>query len=491
MRARLFFNLISSSNFPASLFALFCALSLCVFVSCSSMNVQEYDRIENDLRAGKINSGIKRFEKMKEPKGSDILHEFDLAMLKHYAGDYTESIDLLNDVHEKMEDAVTKSVSRQIGAALWNDNIAEYTGTVYEYLYVNAFNALNYYNAGDFDEAMVEVRRIGTKEREYMAKYGETVKHEAQYALEQLQTQSTEDAKTLEVDIDAIRTKAPSVPTDDEIFRDSCFARYVSMVFRLMDGDVDNARVDGNVLRSLNPNAPVEDILSVPQGKGAINFVALSGLIGHRIERTFYFPGDFMPFGMLFLRIGDVDIPAFRLKFAWPEFDESSVRSLVSSVRVSLSNSEGKTYDKTLSLIEDLSTAVAMDVKAKAPSAFARAIIRSIVKKAAAVTAGAFALKSAKEKSGEGLAGALIYAASYASVVAAINAVDATETADIRQCRLLPGKVSGGGMALDAGVYSGKVQFLDASGKVISEKKFDNITVQNGKSVLVEAICLQ
>lgn len=474
-----------------------CAVAFC-FISCATFPLRSYEGIEQSVRSGKISDGIKNYKKINQSTRNAIQWKMDLALLQHFDGQYEDSIVLLNDVHELMEESVTKSITQGIGVAVLNDNVASYVATAYEYLFVNAFNALNYYRAGDLEEALVEVRRISNKQREYMSKYGDAIKSDAQVAIDKMKSDSTEDAKTLGVNMDAINSKSPPAPTDDVIYRDSSFARYVSMVFRMMSGDEDNARVDASVLASMNPEISIgnELFFDKASGKGRIEFLAFGGLIGKRQEKVLYFPRDFLSLPFIFLRIKDIDIPAFRIKFAYPIYNSNNNINAVASVRVIFS--DGSTCN--LSLLENFNQALEKDVASKSLSAFTRSVIRSISKKAVAVTAGAVSLYAAKQelakqkKANRGrsnLSSDLIYALTYGGVVTAIEAVDLSESADVRQCVFLPQASYAGGVTVPAGKYSGKIQFLNVNGNVLYEEHFKDISVENGKTVLMESACLK
>jgi len=155
---------------------------------------------------------------------------------------------------------------------------------------------------------------------------------------------------------------------------------------------------------------------------------------------------------------------------------------------------------RNLPLLEDFNDAVAMDVRVRAGKAFARSMIRSLGKKMSAVAAGEATLAAAargldvdggRRSAGEEIFARIAYNVAYAGVVAAIEAVDLAETADVRQCRYLPGMANAGGITLDPGVYSFSVQYLDAAGTVVKEEKFDSVEVRAGKPVLVESTCIK
>ena len=465
-------------------------LTALVSISCATTAAfTDEARVTEAVRSGNAAAGVEVFRRQM-PERDPILWNFDLALLERWAGNYGAAIPLMTSTDRLMEAAVTKSVTQEIGAALLNESIADYTGTLYEYLYINAFNALNYYSAGNFDEALVEVRRMGNKQKAYMARSG----------IQQATVQSDADAfadvqksaRSLGVDTAQIASRTPRAPEDADIFRDSSFARYVSAVFRVMDGDTDNARVDADVIAALNPAFPIREEFAVPPGNGRIDVLAFSGLIGRRTEQTLYFPEDFTGglIPLLSLSVDGVDIPAFRIKFAWPVFLRSSDSSTVARIRVRLSN--GRVME--LPVLEDFNRAVEMDVQAAAQSAFRRSVVRSISKKAVAVAAGAATLYAAKQRlteSGGGVVSSLLYYSAYLGVVAAIAAVDQGETADVRQCRYLPRMVHAGGCTVEPGTYDVAVQYIGRAGNIVFEKRYTDITVREGQTVLVESSWLE
>ena len=460
-----------------------------------------------------------------------IRQYLDLAFAEHFGKVYDSSIEVCNKVDALMEDAVTKSVTRTVLSATLNENASEYSGRVYEYLYVNLFNALNYYHKGDMEGALVEIRKIANKQREYIAKYGKAVL--AKDAPQKREITDADYAAALfGINMPALIAKSPPQATKDDVFRDSAASRYVSMLFRLMNGDADDARIDADVIAMLSPRFPAAQMLAIPEGKGRLDVLAFYGLIGRRYEQSFYFPGDVVNglAGLNFSVIGigssamivmppfpnGVVIPAFRLKFVYPAFDASSIRQHIAGVRilVSAANASGKSavvrtaagkHDGQsvvgtdgkgeaaavcdLSLLEDFNDAVDKDVRTHAAKAFARSVVRSLLKKSAAVTAGEATLAALADKNSnkKSFADALLYELAYLSVSAAIDAVDAAETADVRQSVCLPARAYAGGCAVEPGSYDVTVQYVDASSNIVFQERFASVKVESGVPVLIES----
>ena len=142
---------------------------------------------------------------------------------------------------------------------LANDTVTEYCGEDYEDIYLNVFNALNYYHLGLEEDAMVEIRRIDEKLRLLAARHGTEITAAQQALLE----------------------RGTDVPYDSEAaavhFSNSALARYLSMLFYRARGRLDEARIDRDQIRLAFANQPavygfpvpdsVDEELRVPAGK--------------------------------------------------------------------------------------------------------------------------------------------------------------------------------------------------------------------------------
>ena len=82
-----------------------------------------------------------------------IKQNLDIALLEHFAGYYKASSEIMNKTDRLMDEAVTKSITKSVASATLNENASEYAGTPYEYIFINVFNALNYYNDGNMEDA--------------------------------------------------------------------------------------------------------------------------------------------------------------------------------------------------------------------------------------------------------------------------------------------------------------------------------------------------
>ncbi|WP_407428074.1 hypothetical protein [Treponema sp.] len=492
-----------------------CFSVLLTLAGCASMPTDQYLA---HLDSGEYNPCISYLEKKNKKKpGKDIIRDnFDVAMMKHYQKDYDSSLKILNETDRLMDDAVTQSISKGFASTFGNDNADEYKGNPYEYVYINIFNALNYYNKGDIEEAAVEVRRLNEKQQKYLNDYGEWISNS------ESQIEISDTYKKLSLDTKKLIASTPEKPTEADIFRDSATARYLSIVFANMDDSVNNSwniKADSLTLKALNPSFDIECESQISDGMGRLDILAFTGLIGRRGERRIIagpFPGIQFPAGKNF-----VYIPAFDLEFVYPEFPAPQTHlspqvmptfgwgpsftiypgkneiikmpdNQIEKITVTITN--GKSLPNqtiTLALLEDFNYAVQKDVHSKAQKAYSRSIKRSMAKKFTAVAGATATLIVAEEavRRNENLLTVASYAAAYLSAAKAADQIDRTETADIRQVYALPSQSYAGGFELPEGTYSLKVQYFSKNGVILKEEKFSNINVKNGKSVLVEATC--
>lgn len=453
------------------------------FFSCASSSAN-YETAESFFSAGDYSSCVRLVQKTSGLKNK-IDVQLDLAILQHYQKNFADSAETFNQAEKNIEAAYTKSISKTAAAASLNENFSEYAGNVYEYILLNAFNALNYCNLGEPDEALVEIRRIEIKQKEYVAKYGEIALSDDETDFSSVE----EFSKKISVDFSSLNKKLPQKPTEDDLYKDSAFAHYLAALLYLQDKS-GSPELHAKEYYALNKNfscASLDDDLNLADGMGRLDFVSLAGKIAEREEAAVYIP-DFSANGTpLFLtsvRVDGVTIPAFRLKFVYPYLPQDSSGNILkpkgSAASAKVTLSDGRT--ENLKMVEWLDDAVKKDVTLKARKAFTRSIIRSTTKKAAAVTSAEVLLSAASENF-RGLA--------EVAAVKLLDAVDSAETADVRQCRYFPGVILGGGFTLEPGNYSGKIEYFDSGGNLLETDFFENAKVNSGKPTILESVCVK
>ncbi len=118
----------------------------------------------NLLKNGQVTEALEQFKTLAEKDDRDqLVHMMDYAMALQIAGQYQESsrafikadklVDL-NDYH---------SATNIVGATLGGEEMVQYKGESYEKFLINTMNAINYLMMGQYDDALVEARRINDK----------------------------------------------------------------------------------------------------------------------------------------------------------------------------------------------------------------------------------------------------------------------------------------------------------------------------------------
>jgi hypothetical protein len=421
-----------------------------VFLSCATGS---FARVDRALERGNYSEGAALIEEEKSShytSRDQILYYLDKGLLSHYAGNYGDSSRLLEEGERAIEAAFTKSITMEIGAYLLNDTTREYSGEDYEDIYINSFNALNYYHRGSIEDALVEIRRMNNKTRYLSVKYG--------LILSNLQKKALEES-----------TVIPANPDAASKFTDSALARYLGMLFYRGTGRYDDARIDRDQLRVAFANSPnvyaypapssVEDELEIPEGMARLNVLGFSGLSPIKEEETLRIP-----------------IPNSRwIKIALPNMVYRN--SDIGSIEVVFD--DGRRFG--LELLEDIEAVARETFKEKKNVIYMKTVIRAVLKGA---TSSALDI-AASETGGE--TGLVLGVLSFASQIFA----EVSEQADLRISRYFPAKAWVGGINLAPGVYSFRVHYYSRSGKEIASFRYENMHIRERVLNLAEAICLK
>jgi hypothetical protein len=435
------------------IFAFLAASAAGVFAACASTG--SFAKIDHSLNRGNYPGSVEILEKGKSSlySGRDnILYYLDKGMLSHYAKQYAASSRLLESGERAIETAFTKSVTMEMGTYLLNDNTREYPGEDYEDIYLNCFNALNYYHRGKSEDAMVEIRRMNNKISRLAVKYGAVLANLRQTARQEQIGQ------------------IPANPKTAGRFTDSALARYLGMLFYRGAGLRDEARIDRDGLRTAFANAPavytypppasIDRELEIPRGMARLNIIAFSGLSPVKEEQVMRIP-----------------LPDMRwIKIATPEMTlrRSDVRRIV------VAFDSGGSFN--LELLEDME-AVAMETfKARQSVIHLKTVIRAVLKTASSSVMGAVAEETTEEDTGVILQLLSFFAQIFAEV---------SEQADLRISRYFPARAYVGGINVKPGVYSFRITYYGRSGRELSSVRYENMSVKENVLNLAEAVCLK
>jgi hypothetical protein len=180
---------------------LFTVLALVLLVGCGP-SIDRYLLIDASLRAHDPKGAdvvVQQAEKEYGEKGR-VLYGMDRGMMLHLAGDYQQSNAVLEEAEEELDRLYTRKIRTETLAFMTNDTALPYEGDPFEQVLINVLKALNYAMLGQWQDALVEARRIDHR----------------------LNVLSDQTQKT-------------------NVYRDDGFARYLSGILYESTGDVNNA----------------------------------------------------------------------------------------------------------------------------------------------------------------------------------------------------------------------------------------------------------
>jgi uncharacterized protein len=165
-------------------------------------SVNRYVLIETSLRAQNPKGADAIVQSAEKEYGekSRLLYGMDRGMTLQLAGDYMQSNAVLEEAEEELDRLYTRKIRTETLAFMTNDTALPYEGDPYEQVLINVLKAINYAVLGQWQDALVEARRID---------------HRLNVLSDRRQ--------------------------DTNTYRDDSFARYLSGILYESTGDVNNA----------------------------------------------------------------------------------------------------------------------------------------------------------------------------------------------------------------------------------------------------------
>ncbi|HEX2983587.1 MAG TPA: hypothetical protein VHO28_08605 [Ignavibacteriales bacterium] len=450
-----------------------CSLILVSVIAagCSSVrtNTEFYGPIMNGVKAGdfeKANAALdSAFNNEEYAEKDRVLYYLDRGALSFYAGRYAESSQAFEKADFAMEDLFTKSISKAAASMLLNDNALDYSGEVYENIYVNVFSALDYIARDDIDGAYVEANRVNIKLRQLEDKYNAYVDN----------FNASKDAK--------IKLEPKKLD-----YYNNALANYLSHIIFRAEGEYDNSRISLEKLDSAWAMHPDVYNFSKPSfvknaasanNKTILNVMAFAGNAPEKQAENLRIMtfDDFLIVQFPDHESAPIIFPGLKqgwyFKFSMPSLAPS--RSDVRKIEVYANDKKVG----SLELLENMNNVAVKTFEMQKSIIYFKSIIRTVLK-----GIGSAELKQSVRKStGEGLGGFL-------SNLLVDIAVDATENADLRCWRTMPGYCYAGEFELEEGEYNIDIVFLDGGNKPISKTTYSNYKVNKKGLNLLNAACL-
>lgn len=433
-----------------NLIKLFSIIIFFSIFSCAS-NVDMHSAFVYDVKNGNyelVYSTLEQSSKNYYSKHDDVLQMLDLGLLAHYSEFPEVAINYLNQAEKLIEENYSKSITQNISSYILNDNVIDYAGEEYEDIYVNLFKCLTFVSTEDYEKAFVEIRRFNNKLKNLSVKY---------------QNQIYKIKEEANFNDDSYNEENYKIQ-----FYDSVFARYLSMLLYLYEGDIDSAKIDYNFLVSAfntqkqlyNFSFPkqIEENFYTKKNNVRLNVIAFSGMSPRKKEES----------------ISNV---YYGYKFAFPVM--YNMTSEVASIKlIAINQSTKEIYKKDFEKIESISNIAVDTFKQRQNLIYTKSIARSLIKYGTTNM-----LEKYKEKSKDGTLELLYYASLIANQL--------TEVADIRTSKYFPSSVYASGIDLPEGNYDIIIDYFSSNGTQIFRKVFNDYDVSKNKLNLLEAVCLK
>lgn len=440
-----------------------------VLSGCASIrtNTDFYYPILTDLKRGEYNLAAEKIDRAEideEYSNKDrVLLHLDKGIIYHYQGEYERSNKELEKAELAIEELFTKSISKAAISLLLNDNALAYSGEVYEDLYINIFKALNYLHLRKFDDAFVEVHRVNNKLQELDVKYEEEVK-------------SLNESEDKQFDIQAEKID----------YYNNVLSHYLSHLIYRADGAYDDSRISLEKAKEAwetypdvyNYEMPVALAETTSERGVFLNIIAFVGKapikepVGARITTfdDFVVVSDPTEFYATPIPIPGIKY-GWNFKFEFPQIIEEGTE--VYGIEVLIDS----VYYGEMELLENMCNIAAKTFETEKGITYFKTVARAVLKGIGSSSLGRTIKKDVKGTLGDILVGVV-------NVV-----VDATENADLRSWRTMPGYCFVAEFQMEKGIYNIEIRFLNQFGEVISNKTIEKYKVTSRLN-LVEAVHL-
>ncbi len=140
-------------------FIIFLTSLLCACAGPSLQYKKDVSNLMANSHFENASAKIKTNQKKQYGDKNAVLYKLDLALTEQAAYDTKTSTADFLEAQRINEDLITKSITRNLGAVMVNDNTLPYKMPMYEQALTYFFTAMNYLNENNFEDAAVEMRK--------------------------------------------------------------------------------------------------------------------------------------------------------------------------------------------------------------------------------------------------------------------------------------------------------------------------------------------
>lgn len=454
-------------------FLSYLALQVCCGGSIDQRYYQEVDHALRHAESGEAAALVKEAGRGVYGDRNRLLYHLDLGFALHVSGNYVASAKQFEAANDLSQDLYTRSLSAEAGSLFTSDLNLPYFGEEFEHILINVFNGLNYALMGQAEEALVEVRRADVKFRDFaqqgIGRYGgDPFAH-------YLSGMLYENAGELDDALISYRRGYRAYLEQQGHF-------HVPPPKGLM---ADLAGLARTLDRELEPElAGVE--VPTPSGGGEVVVLHYAGPGPRKKE---HFVEVSLGRGFAIVQAGEINseeqaqvrktlsaakglATTTQVTITYPVFDQPALACRGGVVDIP---GCGRARSE---LVENISLIARLNLEDRMTRQWTRIVSRAVLKFVTARAAG----KLGEEASGNQGVGLLLQVVTQA-------ALSATEAADTRGWRALPGKIHMTRLACPEGEYEVIANQVGADGYNRAVRKFPGVRVKDGKKTFLLAVC--
>jgi uncharacterized protein len=385
-------------------------------------------------------------------KSNMVLYYLNLGTVLHHAGRYKESDQAFEKAEQRMEELYTTSLTRTAGMLLINDTTEEYAGEPYERTLTNVYRALNWLYMKKPDEALVESRKVESFLEELNSK---------------LQYKNT--------------------------YKDDAFARYLDSLLYEDAGKADDARISMEKAMeayswyssSYGTRPPLFRLEEDNDAEcGELVFLHFNGVAPLKTSRSWQVAwnealamvresNDSEAAGSQFRNGLNAGITGKAITISYPDYQPQPFEIQQSEIEVDQGTARASTI-----VVEDIQAIAARTLQDRLDLIKVRAVARATVKFVLAEAASLAAANECRKHYPEGWQFQLC---KQLSSGLSHGLAAATEVADTRAWGTLPAQIRLARVMLPAGKHTVKVNFRNASGMIVANQVFRDVTIEKGK----------
>lgn len=427
-------------------------LSVSVFLTgCATTgyNAQVSTTVDS-VKAGSVELALADLEKNNPDKEKDLLYFFEKGELLRMKGDFSESVNSWSQADAKVrdwEEAVKTDPSKvigQVGSFILNDTTRRYDGRDYEKVVLSVRLALDYIALGNWDAARVEIKKMHEREA-IIAEFRSKELDDAKKGAEEKGVKATSFKDINGYPVETLND--PEVLALKNAY-ESAVANYLAgFVYEALGEPSLAAAGYRKAIEMRAGDKFLTDALAgldARTGKRALSKRGVDTLFLVESGNAPSITSRMLPIPLPIPSKGGLQVVMTPL--SWPVVEKADVSMIPSAINVN-------DNALPLSMVTSVDHMARRAIADEMPGIIARSAVRAIVKGAA---------QKAIQDNAPGVAGALL------SIAAGVAAV-ATERADERTWRTLPGYFSLGRAVLPFGAHS--VTINTPQGPVTKEVK--------------------